>query len=303
MTIAEARQILNVSVGAGEDELKNAYRAMAMQYHPDKNSSEDSKSKFIEIHEAYEILTEKAKAKNEKNSRSASYNGSAKDRTQYQWGKQYDYNRRAETYTQEEWDLKYQNAQDAFNDAFEKKSQIIYQNFFNDYKAGWKRKFVIAIAIVTTFLAIIFSVDYALPKDKYITKGEVKFGLEYDEVFVIFDGLSIRISMHEYHKISGNYYIVTYYKSRIFKDYSKVILQTENNEIKLDITPINPISKFSIFILILLFPLMSFLIERPNFNFVFFVIHINIYIIPIIDFWIMSNSSRYIKLWDWIFSL
>lgn len=37
--------------------IKKAYRKLAMQYHPDKNPSDDAHSKFIEITEAYEILT------------------------------------------------------------------------------------------------------------------------------------------------------------------------------------------------------------------------------------------------------
>lgn len=37
--------------------IKKAYRKKAMHFHPDKNPSEDAQSQFIEITEAYEILT------------------------------------------------------------------------------------------------------------------------------------------------------------------------------------------------------------------------------------------------------
>ena len=48
---------LGVEKNATEDEIKKAYRKLAMQYHPDKNPSESAKAKFNEIGEAYEVLS------------------------------------------------------------------------------------------------------------------------------------------------------------------------------------------------------------------------------------------------------
>lgn len=39
------------------DAIKKAYRKMAFRYHPDKNTSEDAHVKFIQVTEAYEVLT------------------------------------------------------------------------------------------------------------------------------------------------------------------------------------------------------------------------------------------------------
>ncbi len=49
--------ILGLSEGATKEEVKKAYRMMAMKYHPDVNPGEDAKKKFLEIIEAYEYLT------------------------------------------------------------------------------------------------------------------------------------------------------------------------------------------------------------------------------------------------------
>ena len=46
--------ILGVSRNASKEEIKRAYRRLAHQYHPDKNSGDDAK--FKEINEAYQIL-------------------------------------------------------------------------------------------------------------------------------------------------------------------------------------------------------------------------------------------------------
>lgn len=51
--------ILGLPSSASENEVRKKYRLLAMKYHPDKNSSESAQEKFIEITEAYEILTGK----------------------------------------------------------------------------------------------------------------------------------------------------------------------------------------------------------------------------------------------------
>jgi molecular chaperone DnaJ len=52
-------EVLGLSRGASEDEIKKAYRKMAMKYHPDRNpDSKDAEAKFKECKEAYEVLSD-----------------------------------------------------------------------------------------------------------------------------------------------------------------------------------------------------------------------------------------------------
>lgn len=50
--------VLGLSKEANVDEIKKAYRKLSLQYHPDRNSSEEAKSKIQQINEAYETLSD-----------------------------------------------------------------------------------------------------------------------------------------------------------------------------------------------------------------------------------------------------
>lgn len=55
-------QILGVAKTASADELKKAYRKLAMKYHPDKNKGDkEAEEKFKEINHAYDILSDEQK--------------------------------------------------------------------------------------------------------------------------------------------------------------------------------------------------------------------------------------------------
>lgn len=54
-------EILGVSKNATQQEIKSAYRRLALQWHPDRNKSPEAEKRFKEINEAYEVLSDPKK--------------------------------------------------------------------------------------------------------------------------------------------------------------------------------------------------------------------------------------------------
>ena len=55
-------EVLGISKTATQDEIKKAYRKLALQYHPDRNkNNKESEGKFKEVNKAYEVLSDPQK--------------------------------------------------------------------------------------------------------------------------------------------------------------------------------------------------------------------------------------------------
>ncbi|MGM0567723.1 MAG: molecular chaperone DnaJ [Elusimicrobiota bacterium] len=64
MSSSDYYSVLGVSKEASQDDIKKAYRKLALKHHPDRNKgNKESQEKFKEINEAYEVLSDPEKRK------------------------------------------------------------------------------------------------------------------------------------------------------------------------------------------------------------------------------------------------
>src|SRR4051795_9513691 len=55
-------EVLGIQKGTGDEEIKKAYRKLAVKFHPDKNPGDKTaEEKFKELSEAYEVLNDPQK--------------------------------------------------------------------------------------------------------------------------------------------------------------------------------------------------------------------------------------------------
>lgn len=60
-TKSKYHKILGIPGNATDKEIRDAYRRLAMKYHPDRNSGNKAEEKFKEIREAYAVLSGREK--------------------------------------------------------------------------------------------------------------------------------------------------------------------------------------------------------------------------------------------------
>ena len=54
-------EVLGISKNATAEEIKRAYRRLALEYHPDRNKTKEAGEKFKEVTAAYEVLSDSQK--------------------------------------------------------------------------------------------------------------------------------------------------------------------------------------------------------------------------------------------------
>ena len=137
MSLKKYFDILGLPENASPQEIRKQFRALAMRYHPDKNTTPNAKEKFLQLTDAYEILIGKKKAPVELTTRNrAKKEKSAEDRMREAKKKHFD-----QLY----------------------KEQLENERYFKSLFTGRKWRILKKISILGPILSVLLLLDLFLP--------------------------------------------------------------------------------------------------------------------------------------------
>ena len=302
MTRNEAAQILGISPSANEDELKKAFRKKAMQLHPDHNKSANARSLFIEVHEAYEYLTDLAsrpindacthKYNSARNSKSSKFRSPNHKHRQY-----------SDPYrnmSREEFEARYKRARKAAEENQNKESDAIHAKAFKEYQTTWRRTFAKYMAVIGLILSILFTIDFfmgTIKEDIPANEAEILKINDTQYTYYYLNIHHVKYSLPNKIRFLINNQKVEYTieRTRLFQDIIAISIHNKQHFIELK-PSYSSYGTFPLIPLIMLIPLLSFWFEKPSFNFVFFAVYFNIYVFPIITIVLLFHDGRLIRL-------
>lgn len=238
--------IFGLSENASKDEVRKAYRKLAMQYHPDKNSDPKAHQVFIDLAEAYEILIND-KLPKEVNKQKARSEKSFDER-------------------RKEAELRYKQQQE--RDKFEE--ELYFKNLTN----GWKWKYFTRFAKFAALLSILLLFDFTLPKhieNQTIESFSPTYrGLLGGNVICFQTDQKIEFFVKEPNAaIYTNYPQIKLFRTWIFHNPVKIEFETGNGITKTGYLDFNVLSLFPSIPILFLIPIITVYFRKKNYLFTF----------------------------------
>ncbi|MEN9327289.1 MAG: hypothetical protein RI947_97 [Candidatus Parcubacteria bacterium] len=194
-------EILGLKKGASAEEIKSAYRKLALQWHPDRNKSAESAEKFKEINKAYETLADPKKKEMYDQYGPDMYQraggGSAAGANSYRQGPfNYTYTNYSDQNSPFDFDT------EGMNDPFE-----IFEQFFgfrSPFSGQQQAKRRQIYQITLTFEEAVKGVDKEVKIDKETKKIKIPAGVD-DGMRIRFSDfdLLLQVRTHQYFKRDG----------------------------------------------------------------------------------------------------
>lgn len=125
--------LLGIQPTDNVEAIKKAYRKMAFRYHPDKNTSADAHQKFIQITEAYEVLTGQRRIASEPKSKQKTEEEIFAEKVNFAKAR-----------------YRYQQEEEARKDAL----------YFRNITTGWKWRGFRIGAVYSMIMSLLLTIDY-----------------------------------------------------------------------------------------------------------------------------------------------
>lgn len=145
-------KILGIPENASEKEVKKAYRKLALRYHPDVDDTPQANQKFLQVLEAYEIITDQRPLPGKRKTSSTTHQHPRK--------------------TQEEvFKERMQRAREQYE---KKKKKEAYEQYMYFRKITTGRTFFVfrLFCVFNALIALGFTIDYFAPNYEYTGKVE-----------------------------------------------------------------------------------------------------------------------------------
>jgi len=279
-------QVLGIQPTDNVDAIKKAYRKMAFRFHPDKNSSADAHNRFIQITEAYEILTGQRKITDPK----------AKQKTQ-----------------EENFAEKVTMAKDRFRRQQEEelRKDALYYILIT---SGWKWTWFKRGAYYCMFISICLSIDYfATGNTETLTPPKESFA--YWTQVISAKGENFKVSDHDYwnNDYYGYYGQIRGNRSLLFNDLKSISVILNPPDMSLNkhsdrmknyqdfggfelLTVVSFGSMYGVFPLVHIFlfvPLALVVYKRPIFRFSIWRLVSIYFLFPLVIFITFSNDRLF----------
>ena len=261
-------EIFGLTENATKNDIRKAYRKLAMQFHPDKNPDPKANELFIQLTEAYEFLLEDKPYQHVKTKKEKTFEERKKEAA-----------------------FRYQKHQER-----EKKEQDIY---FQKLTSGWKWKIFNLFSILSLIVSIVLFIEPFLPSifenHQVIAKSETYNGIIRDQVVCIKTNKDLNIFVkNPFNSIFSYYPEIVVEKSLILHNPIKIWLQTIHYHKSFDID-FSVINLYPILPVLFSIPFFVYRFKRKSFWFTVSLLTSQIIILPFL-IWILITQDRWIHL-------
>jgi curved DNA-binding protein CbpA len=286
MTKEEVLKILELPADANQDQIKKAFRKLALKYHPDLNSEPGAQEKFIRIQKAYELLSVWDNSK-------TSYQPKTQQKT-------------AGKNSYRNHDLHRRRAAFRKGKSLAEEQRLFVESYVK-FRKSKHFKYVFAMVIVFHSLGWLMLIDYTLtPKEKTVENINMKY-LRYNSGSYSYD---FHLSPEDMFTLNVSYGIpkireVKVYYTPIFKDIKSLELTSKTRiEGKIsfaDVYQIDSPSGFytlGLFIPILfILTILWFSLAGPTMWYYFFT-QIFTYLLPVLLIFFCLQNFRILRVFD-----
>jgi hypothetical protein len=285
MNLLECYATLGIEKSFDERLIKTAYRTLAKAYHPDSNPSIDSTEQFRTVNEAYETIMLFLEFRNNHGSNIGQM---IINEEQKQENEIMERVAKARQKKREKRD----------------KEEALIKRIYYTYSHSWR------IYVAALLMLFGISSSYFIAYD-FKTQGDISMSTvvsisignkdkPYEDYYIqLSNGKNVAVyaDLFELCK-KGKPLLVEqgHYLGEI-----KALYEIKGKSFKL----YEPISYFNdawwFLIILLLIPLFSFLLMKPNFIFVFFFVHFNLFLQPLVLVYVLLGDGRMVYLWNIIY--